>query len=57
MPDDVTAAGELVFELFGACAAAPDDQQIGRRADDALGRLEALLLAAEPVSAAEPVAG
>jgi 3'-phosphoadenosine 5'-phosphosulfate (PAPS) 3'-phosphatase len=45
MSDQVAAAGQQVFELFAACAAAPDDESVGQAADEALRRLEKLLLA------------
>jgi hypothetical protein len=44
--DEITAAGQTLFELFGACAGSPDDVAIGRAADDALWALEGLLIAA-----------
>jgi hypothetical protein len=44
----IEAAGQRVFELFGACAGAPDDVALGQRADEALGELETLLASAEP---------
>lgn len=43
MSDDVEVAGQAVFELFGACAAAPDDEAVGRAGDRALAELDALL--------------
>jgi hypothetical protein len=43
MPDEIAAAGSEVVEMLGACAAAPDDIETGRAADDALMRLEQLL--------------
>lgn len=46
-PDAITAAGHKVVEMLGACAAAPDDTEIGRAADEALMNLEQLL-AADP---------
>ena len=39
------AAGAKVVEMLGACAAAPDDIETGRAADDALRYLERLLAA------------
>lgn len=51
-PDEITAAGQRVVEMLGACAAAPDDIEVVRVADDALNRLEQLLVAAE--QAAQP---
>jgi hypothetical protein len=44
MSDEIEAAGNRVFELFGACAGAPDDVAVGQQADDALRDLEALLV-------------
>ncbi|WP_169437539.1 hypothetical protein [Longispora albida] len=41
----IEAAGQKVFEMFGACAAAPDDKELGRQADEALAELEGLLRA------------
>jgi hypothetical protein len=41
--DQIEAAGTKVFELFGACAGAPDDVATGRMADQALRELDALL--------------
>jgi len=46
-PDEIAAAGRKIVDLLGACAAAPDDIQTGRAADDALRNLERLLAAAE----------
>jgi hypothetical protein len=43
MSDQIEAAGQKVFELFGACAGAPDDPAVGRAADEALRELDALL--------------
>jgi hypothetical protein len=43
--EEIDAAGRQVVELLGACAAAPDDLQTGRAADDALRNLERLLTA------------
>jgi hypothetical protein len=45
MPDEIAAAGREVVDLLGACAAAPDDLETGRAADDALLRLDRLLAA------------
>jgi len=42
-PDEIAAAGRKVVEMLGACAAAPDDMETGRAADDALMNLEQLL--------------
>jgi hypothetical protein len=50
MPEEIAAAGNEVVEMLGACAADPDDQQIGRAADEALRRLEQALAAASPLS-------
>jgi hypothetical protein len=41
--DEITAAGQEVIDLLGACGAAPDDIEIGRAADEALRKLEQLL--------------
>jgi hypothetical protein len=43
----IEAAGQRVFELFGACAGAPDDVELGRTADEALAELDALLASAD----------
>lgn len=43
MPDEIAAAGSEVVEMLGACAAAPDDIETGRAADEALMRLEQAL--------------
>lgn len=45
MPDEIAAAGREVVEMLGACAAAPDDPETGRAADEALMRLEQALTA------------
>ncbi len=45
-PDEIAAAGRTVVEMLGACSAAPDDEHVGRAADDALRNLERLLTAA-----------
>ena len=45
MPDEIAAAGREVVEMLGACAAAPDDLETGRAADEALMRLEQVLAA------------
>jgi hypothetical protein len=45
MPDEIAAAGSEVVEMLGACAAAPDDLETGRAADEALMRLEQVLAA------------
>ncbi len=45
MPDEIAAAGQKVVEMLGACAAAPDDLETGRAADEALMRLDHLLAA------------
>jgi hypothetical protein len=45
MPDESAAAGNEVVEMLGACAAAPDDLETGRAADEALMRLEQVLAA------------
>jgi hypothetical protein len=44
-PDEIAAAGREVVDMLGACAAAPDDVETGRAADDALMKLEQLLAA------------
>jgi hypothetical protein len=51
-PDEIAVAGLRVVELLAACAAAPDDTETGRVADDALADLERLLAvpASEPPS-------
>jgi hypothetical protein len=43
MPDEIAAAGREVVDMLGACAAAPDDLETGRAADDALLKLDRLL--------------
>jgi hypothetical protein len=48
MSKQIEAAGQRLFELFGACAAAPDDEETGQQADRALMELEALLAAVDP---------
>jgi hypothetical protein len=45
--DEIAAAGRKIVELLGACAANPDDAEIGWAADDALRQLEGLLTTAE----------
>ncbi|WP_162907107.1 hypothetical protein [Allorhizocola rhizosphaerae] len=40
---EIAAAGDKLFEMFGACGEAPDDVEVGRQADAALQRLEDLL--------------
>ena len=45
MPDEIAAAGREVVEMLGACAAALDDLETGRAADEALMRLEQALAA------------
>ena len=45
--EQINAAGEKVFEMFGACGAAPDDVAVGRAADEALEHLETLLRTVE----------
>ncbi|MFI0446672.1 hypothetical protein [Actinomadura sp. 6N118] len=47
-PDEIAAAGAEVVEMLGACAAAPDDVEVGRAADAALMELERLLAAGAP---------
>jgi hypothetical protein len=41
--EKISAAGDKLFEMFGACGEAPDDVKVGQRADAALQRLESLL--------------
>ncbi|MBV9162467.1 MAG: hypothetical protein JO281_13145 [Pseudonocardiales bacterium] len=48
MSKQIEAAGQRLFELFGACAAAPDDEEIGRQADQVLMELAALLATVDP---------
>lgn len=44
MPDnEIAAAGQRVFELFAACAADPDDAEVGKEADAALHQLDRFL--------------
>lgn len=50
MSDEIAAAGSEVVEMLGACAADPDDPQIGRAADEALMRLEQALAASSSPS-------
>lgn len=50
MPDEITAAGQEVVELLGACGADPDDLATAHAADDALMRLEQLLAARSSLS-------
>lgn len=50
MPDQIAAAGREVVEMLGACAAAPDDLETGRAADEALMRLERLMTTRVPAS-------
>ncbi|GGQ97669.1 MULTISPECIES: hypothetical protein [Kitasatospora] len=45
MSEEIDAAGQRVFEMFGAVAAAPDDRETGALADEALAALDALLAA------------
>lgn len=47
MSKQIEAAGQRLFELFGACAAAPDDEETGQQADQALMELDALLAAVD----------
>ncbi|ONI76158.1 hypothetical protein ALI144C_36385 [Actinosynnema sp. ALI-1.44] len=53
MPDEIAVAGQEVVEMLGACAAAPDDLETGRAADEALRRLEQLLTTDTPVPASQ----
>ena len=41
--EKIAAAGDKLFEMFGACGEAPDDVEVGRQADAALQRLESML--------------
>jgi hypothetical protein len=41
--DEIAAAGREVVDMLGACAAAPDDLEIGQAADAALLKLDRLL--------------
>jgi hypothetical protein len=50
MNEEITRAGERLFELFGACGAAPDDVAAGQAADQALRHLDALLEADAPAT-------
>lgn len=54
MSDQIAVAGQRLFELFAACAAAPDDESAGHAADQALRELEALLAADRPASGVPP---
>lgn len=45
MPEEIDEAGREVVEMLGACAAAPDDLETGRAADEALMRLDHVLAA------------
>ncbi|HXL17314.1 MAG TPA: hypothetical protein VN961_07320 [Streptosporangiaceae bacterium] len=47
MSDNLASAGQRVFELFGACAANPDDVTIGAAADHALRQLDQLIAGAD----------
>jgi hypothetical protein len=47
-PDEIAVAGRKVVDLLAACAAAPDDLETGRAADEALGELDRLLAARPP---------
>ncbi|MFI0482832.1 hypothetical protein [Actinomadura sp. 9N215] len=47
-PDEIAAAGAKVVEMLGACAAAPDDVEVGEAADKALMELERLLTSGGP---------
>ncbi|MEU8800814.1 hypothetical protein [Spirillospora sp. NPDC048819] len=46
-PGRIEAQGRRVVDLFGACAAAPDDLAVARSADEALVKLEEMLVAAD----------
>jgi hypothetical protein len=55
--EQIAAAGQKVFEGFGAVAASPDDAAAAQAADDALWVLDGLLVAADaatPASAPPP---
>jgi hypothetical protein len=54
MPDEIAAAGQQVVDMLGACAAAPDDLETARAADQALLRLEHVLAAESPMSQKGP---
>jgi len=43
MVDQIDSCGQRVVEMFGACAAAPDDLEVAAAADAALAQLEELL--------------
>jgi hypothetical protein len=43
MSEEIDAAGQRVFEMFGAVAGAPDDEETWALADAALAALDALL--------------
>ena len=43
MSDQLAGLKDQVFEMFGACAAAPDDEALGVRADAVLCELDAAL--------------
>ncbi|TMM38975.1 MAG: hypothetical protein E6F99_08405 [Actinobacteria bacterium] len=51
MSEDLAAAAQRVFEMFGAVAADPDNAETGRAADEALYQLEALLPVADGAAA------
>jgi hypothetical protein len=51
--EQIAAAGQKVFEGFGAVAASPDDAAAAQAADDALWVLDGLLVAAEAAPPAE----
>ena len=53
--DEITAAGRKVVDMLGRCAAAPDDVETGRAADDALRKLEQLLAAGSLATGGAPV--
>lgn len=46
LDNEIATAGQRVFELFAACAADPDDIEVGKAADAALRELDGLLTAA-----------
>lgn len=43
MSNDIDAGARKVLEMFGACAGAPDDVELGDAANQALAELDALL--------------
>lgn len=47
LDNEIATTGQRVFELFAACAADPDDIEVGKAADAALRELDGLLAAAD----------